>query len=471
MDSLCKSVLSISQKFPPETNPTAIRSSKTLKYLPEDWQVHVLSGSRSAVWPRSNIHHARSWYPARLLRLIRAIKLGKLLDWLIWPDEDIFWLLPAIFKAKKIIRNYDIDLIIVFLKPYSAGIAGVLLKWLTGRPLIINVCEPSTCDDLYAVFPTKLHYYLDRWLEDFYVRQSDAIVYVSQLSLEQVRSRQPRGYHSRFHLIRGGADPKDFPDMSSNHSSLDTDLDTFEIVFTGGMTGWEQLLSLPRQSWAKKLRQAWMNLGRYYNINVQSASSSPIFIGRAIKQVIDQNPSWSGKIRLNIYGNKFAQAEAVLKEQGLLDIVSITGTVPYADALQKLQTADLLFMPLPDRLDGTPGDRISLKTYEYLMTDRPILAAVPDGENRNYLGDKPGVYLVSPFDVEAMAQVIAQLLAVRLAGKTLAVDRAETRCQISYVKRGEELATLIVDVLKKIGDEKFSKLSQVIKTTNIPGHG
>ena len=194
-------------------------------------------------------------------------------------------------------------------------------------------------------------------------------------------------------------------------------------------------------------------------------------MGRAIKQVIDQNPSWSGKIRLNIYGNKFAQAEAVLKEQGLLDIVSITGTVPYADALQKLQTADLLFMPLPDRLDGTPGDRISLKTYEYLMTDRPILAAVPDGENRNYLGDKPGVYLVSPFDVEAMAQVIAQLLTVRLAGKTLAVDRAETRSQISYVKRGEELATLIVDVLKKIGDENFSKLSQVIKTTNIPGHG
>ncbi|MEM9978692.1 MAG: glycosyltransferase, partial [Cyanobacteria bacterium P01_D01_bin.2] len=306
---------------------------------------------------------------------------------------------------------------------------------------------------------------------DFYVRQSDAIVYVSQLSLEQVRSRQPRDCYSRFHLIRGGADPKDFPEIPSNQASLGTGSDRFEIVFTGGMTGWEQLLSLPRQSLAKKLRQAGMNFGRYYNINVQSASSSPIFIGRAIKQVIEQNPSWNGKIRLRIYGNKFEQAETVLKEQGLLDVVSITGSVPHTEALQKLQTADLLFMPLPDRLDGTPGDRISLKTYEYLMTDRPILAAVPEGENRNYLGDKPGVYLVSPFDVEAMAQVIARLLAARLAGKTPVVDRAETRRQISYVKRGEELATLIVDVLKTVGDKKFSKLSQVIKTTNIPGHG
>ena len=70
-----------------------------------------------------------------------------------------------------------------------------------------------------------------------------------------------------------------------------------------------------------------------------------------------------------------------------------------------------------------------------------------------------------------MAQVIARLLAARMAGETLVVDRAETQGQISYVKRGEELATLIANVLKKVGDEKFSKLSQVIKTTNLPGHG
>lgn len=447
------SILSISQKFSPETNPTAIRSSKTLKYLPANWQVYVLSGNKKATLDRAKTHFAQSWQPSRLLKLIRAVKLGKLLDWLIWPDEDIFWILPALLKGKQVIQEHNINLIIVFLKPYSAGIIGILLKWLTGKPLIINVCEPSTCDDLYAVFPTKLHYHLNRWLEDMYVRYADAIIYVSQLSLEQVRSRQPKQHYSKFYLIRGGADPQDFQrTVSSRFSS-----EKFEIVFTGGMTGWEEFLESPKQGSIKKLRHAWMNFGRYHNINVDSTSSSPVFIGRAIKQLINQIPEWQGKISLRIYGNKFEQAEAVLKKYGLLDVVTVTGPIPYREALQKLQAATLLFMPLPDRLDETPGERISLKTYEYLMTDRPILAAVPLGENRNYLTNQPGVYLVSPTDVEAMAEVIRQLYVKQRTGQTLIVDRVETQRNISYEKRGEELATLIVNILEQTSDPRFLK--------------
>ena len=464
MKSSSKKVLSISQKFSPETNPTAIRSSKTLKYLPDNWQVHVLSGNQEAVMDRATIHFARSWHPSRLLNIIRTIKLGKLVDWLVWPDQDIFWLLPAFLKGIKIIRQHDIDLIIVFLKPYSAGLIGILLKWFTGKPLIINVCEPSTCDDLYAVFATKLHYYLDRWLEDFYVKQSDAIVYVSQLSMRQVRARQSRKHYAKFHLIRGGADPKDFEGCVLDTSSAEI----FEIVFTGGMTGWHDFLVPPKQSLLKRLRHVWMNFGRYHNIKVNGATSSPIFIGRAIQHLMRQIPNWQGRIKIRIYGNKFEQTETVLDTHGLLDIVDVTGPISHAEALQKLQQADLLFMPLPDRNDETPGDRISLKTYEYLMTDRPILAAVPYGENRNYLSNKPGVYITSPADVEGMAEVIRQLFIKKTLGKTLVIDRVKTQKQISYVKRGKELATLMLEVLNASNNPKVFEKSLVMGTTNVP---
>ena len=463
MSDFQKKILSISQKFPPETNPTAIRSSKTLKYLPAAWQVHVLSGNQDAALEGAHIHFVRSWLPEKLLNFIRFIKLGKLLDWFVWPDEDIFWLLPAVVKGVKIIKTYNIDLIVVFLKPYSAGIIGILLKWLTGKPLVINVCEPSTCDDLYAVFPTKLHYYLNRWLEDMYVRQSDAIVYVSQLSLEHVRSRQTQEQYSKFHLIRGGADPQDFRGMIGDNPASDS----FEIVFTGGMTGWEEFLQPQKQSLIKRLRHTWMNWGRYFKISVNSASSSPIFIGRAIKRVIAQNPSWRGKIKLKLYGNRFEPALAVLENQDLSDVVSVTGPIPYKNALQKLQRANLLFMPLPDRLDGTPGERISLKTYEYLMTDRPILAAVPPGENRSYLSDKPGVYLVNPFDVEAMAQVIEQLAIQHMAGETLIVDRVEVQRKISYPQRGDELAALMLDLLHRADSGKSFSGPLIMESTTI----
>ena len=465
MSVVTQRILSVSQKFLPETSPTAIRSSKTLKYLPEDWQVHILSGKENAALSRAKFHFVRSWYPSKLLNLIKAIKLGKLLDWFIWPDEDIFWLIPAVLKGRNIIRSHDIDLIIVFLKPYSAGLIGIFLKWLTGKPLVINVCEPSTCDDLYAVFPTKIHYYLDLWLEDAYVRQSDAIIYVSQLSLELVRSRQPEKYHSKFHLVRGGADPEDFSGDVSNSASTDT----FDIVFTGGMTGWEEFLPPREHSFVGKLRRAWMNLGRYHNFKVRNSSSSPVFLGRAIKQLIACNPEWKDRVRLKIYGNKFEQAEEVLRKEELTDVVSVTGSIPYSEALQKLQGADLLFLPLPDRIDDTPGDRISLKTYEYLMTDKPILAAVPQGENRNYLSDQPGVYLVSPFDGDAMVQIVQGLFSSKLAGESLSIGRAATQAQISYVKRGEELSDLFAEVLLRHNKEgERREKDWVVEASNSP---
>ena len=67
-----------------------------------------------------------------------------------------------------------------------------------------------------------------------------------------------------------------------------------------------------------------------------------------------------------------------------------------------LARADLLFFTLPRRPDGSRGGRISAKTYEYLLTDRPILAAVPRGENWDYLQGKPGVWLMEPDDEAAM---------------------------------------------------------------------
>ena len=104
-------------------------------------------------------------------------------------------------------------------------------------------------------------------------------------------------------------------------------------------------------------------------------------------------------------------------------------------------------MALPERVDQKPGERISLKTYEYLMTDRPILAAVPDGENRNYLQDKPGVWLVEPTDIEAMAKVIEKLAIEKFSGDLLSIDRAKVKSEVSYTNRAKEFEKVLEKVL------------------------
>jgi hypothetical protein len=168
-------------------------------------------------------------------------------------------------------------------------------------------------------------------------------------------------------------------------------------------------------------------------------------IGRAIVEAVERRPDWKGRVELTIHGNPYPPelvARAV-RDAEVEDVVTVLGPVAHARVAEILSRADLLFITLPKRVDGSPGGRISAKTYEYLMTDRPILAAVPRGENWDYLADKPGIWLVAPDDRERMREVIAELAAAKLAGRPAAFDRSALRERISYDARAREFEQVI----------------------------
>jgi glycosyltransferase involved in cell wall biosynthesis len=65
-----------------------------------------------------------------------------------------------------------------------------------------------------------------------------------------------------------------------------------------------------------------------------------------------------------------------------------------------------------------PGRRARIvpgKTYEYLAAQRPILAAVPDGDARDLL-ERGGALLCRPADVDALTEALSRQL-----------DRADSR--------------------------------------------
>ena len=241
-------LLCIAQSFAPDTTPTAIRASKLLDKLSRQWRIAVLTESqpgRTDEQVRVVVVHSRR--PRRLLAAIRRLRLAKLLEILVWPDDSIFWVLPAILAGRRIIREIAPSAIVVFMMPYSAGLAGIALSRLTGLPLILNLDDSPTCTDMHPSFPTRVHYRLAKALEDFYARHADAVIYVSQTNLDSVRSRQPFYTRPKFHLVRYGADEADFrrrPARSEN----------FEIAYVGAMSGWWSLID--RQAAAGRLKSA-----------------------------------------------------------------------------------------------------------------------------------------------------------------------------------------------------------------------
>jgi glycosyltransferase involved in cell wall biosynthesis len=429
-------ILCLSPSFTPDTTPTAIRAGKLLGELSRDWDVTVLSESAGPhPSPNVEVRTVRSRRPRRLLSTLRRLRMDKLLELAVWPDESIFWVLPAVRAARRLTRERRPEAIVVFMMPYAGGLAGVLLRRLTGLPLILNLDDSPTCTDMHPHFPSRLHYRLARWLEDLYMRRADAVVYVSARNLEQVRERQPEPVRGKLRLVRYGANHSDFTSRPQQPGR-------FEIAYAGAMSGWWSLLDdeSSSSSFAARVFERWARLGRYERTKLDQRTSSPAAIGHAITKAIASHSDWEGKVGLTIYGNPYPEAlvARALSATGVEDVVTVHGPVPHGEVASVLAEADLLFLTLPRRVDGSAGGRISAKTYEYLATDRPILAAAPRGENWDYLSGKPGVWLVEPDDEDGMEQAIVELAEAKLNGAPRTFDRTQLHEELSYATRARE---------------------------------
>jgi hypothetical protein len=88
-----------------------------------------------------------------------------------------------------------------------------------------------------------------------------------------------------------------------------------------------------------------------------------------------------------------------------------------------IRSADLLFLPMHDLPAGRRARLVPCKTYEYLASGRPILAAVPEGDARDLLTGQPEVHVCAPPDVGAMAAIVAAEL--ERPSRAESVPRAE----------------------------------------------
>jgi glycosyltransferase involved in cell wall biosynthesis len=334
--------------------------------------------------------------------------------------------------------------------PYSTGFAGLLAQRACGVPLVFNFDDSPTCLDQNPTFASPLHYAATRWMEDLYVRRADAVAYVSRDNLERVRARQAPADQSKLHLIRYGATSTP-PARADAASDLPLDSDTFNVVYVGGMSGWSDFVDEAAVSLPKRLYRRFLAAARYRLAEVDHRPHGPVYLGQAVRRLLEQRPEWAGRVRVHFFGrtSPHAPVDRVLREAGIRDLVTMHGAVDHSMARRLQVAADCLFMSLPARADGAGSSIISSKTYEYLQTDRPILAALPPGENATYLRTRPGVFLTPPADISAMAAALNGLVHRWMEGgpDALAVDRRALQVELGSQVRARAFDRLLRDLV------------------------
>jgi glycosyltransferase involved in cell wall biosynthesis len=173
---------------------------------------------------------------------------------------------------------------------------------------------------------------------------------------------------------------------------------------------------------------------------------SYVFLVQAVERVLQRRPELAEVVEVQFAGVLTAREREALKA---LSYVRVLGFLPHDRTIALIRSADLLFLPMHDLPAGRRATIVPHKTYEYIASGRPILAAVPDGDAHDLLAASGTAKLCRPSDVEAMARVLEGEIERWRRGEAPPVPRPDLVERCSAPRLAGNVAAVFDEVLSR----------------------
>jgi glycosyltransferase involved in cell wall biosynthesis len=431
-----KRVLFIAYHFPPLGGAGVQRSVKFARYLPEfGWEPAVVAGPlggtesllRDETFQRELPHAldlrraagpepaSSSGWSARAERWLRRRSA--------WSD---WWVGAASAAARQL---GDVDLVYASMSPWESGDAAARVAAELGLPWIADLRDPWALDESF-VYPTRLHRTLELRRMERLLSSAAAVVMNTPEAAQVSRSLRALAAR-RVEAIPNGFDLDDFSGPPPS-----TDSARFRIVHTGHVH-----TEVARAD--GKARFARRALGGMLG-PIDFFARSHLYLLQAVEGLLAERPELRSTVEVHLAGPLSERDRLSLPE----DLVRYHGYLPHAQAVALMRSADLLFLPLHDLPPGTRARIVPGKTYEYLASGRPILAALPDGDARDLLSRTEGAFVCRPADVAGMRDVLRDRVRAFEDGEPIAPRNGDSIRPYERRTLTARLAALFEDVLR-----------------------
>lgn len=397
MSNPMRRVLFVAYHFPPIGGAGVQRSLKFVRYLPEcGYHATVITGPgrQSDAWtPIDNTLAAELPEDVAVYRLPKpeprppSARRSRAERWLKLRSEWSRWWVDGVVETGKR-KGQDVSLVFATMSPFQSGFAAARLARELGRPWVADLRDPWVLDET-AIYPSRAHRLLELRRMRALLASAAAIVLNTPEAAALVRTRFPELCDRRVTTIPNGFDAADFEGSVPDRTD-----DSFQIVHAGYLH-----TEIGRRH--RRLRRALGGSEAYVN----TMARSHVYLHRAIERVRSDNPSLGARLELHLAGFLSQETSAGLDS----GFERPHAYLEHARSVELVRSADLLFLPLHDLPQGRRASIVPGKSYEYLASRRPVLAAVPDGDARNLFAEVPNAHVCRPTDVEAMARVIADL--------------------------------------------------------------
>jgi glycosyltransferase involved in cell wall biosynthesis len=436
-ESARRRALFIAYTFPPVGGAGVQRTTKFVKYLPQfGWDASVLTVTNPSVPvrddslcgdvpPSTNVVRARTFEPsystkAALVSSRTAAAKGGLIKrvlhraviGMLQPDPQILWNAPAFVRGIRALRDAPHDAIIASAPPFSSLLLGAALSSATNIPLLLDYRDEWGVSNRYwenrqLRGPSIA---IQRAMEKYALRRASAVVATSPRSATELDALcRDAGSSATVTHIFNGFDPQDF-DVAQPPAPHDSD-GAWRLVYTGTL----------------------------YNL------MSPEPLVKAVQKLAASRPDLAARLELVFAGRRAAEQSHRLARLATVCRLRTHEYISHPDAIALMRSADALCLLLTD----LPGaDRvIPAKLFEYIASERPILAVAPRGDVWELLRTHPAAFACTPQDVAGIRDWLARAIEQRAAGVRVPEGTLVDTRPFNRQGQARQLTSLLDDVV------------------------
>lgn len=395
-------LLMLAYFFPPDGGGGAQRPGKFCRYLPDfGWQSTVITRDTErarTLWDPNDPSMNAEIGPSS--RVIRVASSAEPVGWARGvPQIDVArnWLEPAYDAALAALRETPHDAIFATMSPFDVAYLARRLADETQLPIVLDLRDPWALDG-WRLHGTRARWKLDHQAMCESLVDADCVIANTPESRTALVATIDGLEADRVAVIPNGYDAADF----SGPPPARTSTDAYEIVHSGtfhtyNLYRYEGLLGKIKQ-WRHHRPEPIDPRGR-----------TPLFVNAALNKLRQDSPETANSFRLVIMGPQDDATVRCVRESGVANQVEFTGYLNHDQAVARVRAADALFLPLHGLPPGYRSLIVPGKTYEYLATGRPILAALPEGDARELAQRSGRGFCADPCDAVAIAQQLRDL--------------------------------------------------------------